>query len=146
MERNLVTMSCDSLVLLRQSPSHPRDFEWDECMQILQSKDLETVKVLVITEGGSPTPRQQAYLAKVLSGKAIPVAVVSESALVRFVVSSVALITKRIRSFHADDLEGAFGHLKLTAPERQFVGVALDETKRMLIGNQFGSKPSRPMP
>jgi hypothetical protein len=142
MARRMVTMSCDSVVLLRQGTSNPSDDEWDECMAILSSKNLDIVKVFVMTEGGSPTPRQQRRLAQVLSGKAIPVAVASESAMVRFVVSSVALITKRIRSFHANDLAGAFAHLQLNPAEREFVQVALDESKRLLSGNAFGSNSS----
>jgi hypothetical protein len=143
MERRLVTVSCDSLVILRQGTQHPTDDEWDECMRILQSKDLDTVKVLVITEGGSPSPRQQNRLGEVLAGKAIPAAVVSESALVRFVVSSVALITRRIRirSFYMNDLESAYTHLRLTREERQFAIVAIDETKRLLTRNPYGSPP-----
>jgi hypothetical protein len=143
MERRLVTVSCDSLVILRQGAEHPTDQEWDECMRVIQSKDLNTLKVLVITDGGSPTPRQQARLGEVLAGKAIPAAVASESALVRFVVSSVALITKRIkiRSFYMNDLESAYSHLGLTREEREFAVVAIDETKRLLTQNPFGPPP-----
>jgi hypothetical protein len=132
MARNLVTVSYDTLVCLRQGEGHPSDEEWEECMKILRSKDLSKVKVLVLTKGGSPTPRQQAALARVLAGNAVPVAVVSESAFVRFVVSSVALITKRIRTFQPSELDSALAHLQLSWSEREFVEIAMGKTEMMM--------------
>jgi hypothetical protein len=128
----MVTVSHDSVVILRQGTESPNEAEWDECLEILRGKELERVKVLVVTDGGAPTPGQQRRLSLTLRGHPVPVAVVSESAAVRFVVSSVALITRRIRSFRTEDLDQAYAHLDLTRSERDFVTKTLPALKSQI--------------
>jgi hypothetical protein len=62
----------------------------------------------------------------------VPFAVVSSSTAVRFVVSTVALITKRIRSFQNSELSSALAHLALSSQEREFAQAALGKTERMM--------------
>ena len=117
---NQVTRRIGTLLLLRQGPETPRDEEWDETLKLLSlnPSDLERMKVLVVTDGGGPTPDQRKRLDRAMGGKPIRVAVVSESVKVRFIVSSVALLTSNIQSFRVGEMEAAFKHLGLSQPER----------------------------
>ena len=115
MPTNMVTRKIGSLLILRENQHTPSDEEWDECLQLL-SEDrslLPKIRVLVVTDGGGPTPDQRRRLQGALSGVPVKVAVVSESVRVRFIVSSVALLTSRIKSFSLREFNEALVHLEL---------------------------------
>jgi len=118
MSRNMVTRRLGNLLILRQNQQSPSDEEWDECLGLL-SPDLDTVRVLVITDGGGPTPEQRRRLDQTLNGTPVRVAVVSDSVKIRFVVSSVAFLTRRIKSFSELEYTEALEHLNLDLDQRR---------------------------
>ncbi len=119
MPTNMVTRRLGPLLVLRENGETPSDAEWDECLRLLSSdpKRLVDTRVLVITDGGGPTPDQRRRLKRALDGFAVPVAVVSESIKVRFIVSSVALVTSRIKSFSLREMNDALRYLELSLDE-----------------------------
>lgn len=118
MSRNLVTRRLGSLLILRQNTQSPSEEEWDECLNLL-STDVEEVQVLVITDGGGPSPEQRRRLDQALKGSPVRVAVVSESVRIRFIVSSVAFLTRRIKSFSETEYTEALAHLELDLDQRR---------------------------
>lgn len=110
----------------------PHDPEWSAVVAALRAHDHATLRVLVVTEGGTPSRAQQQALTGVLAGKAIPVAVVSDATAVRFVASALALFMKRIKTFRSNELAQAYAHLGLTEAERRDADAFLAE------------RPSRP--
>ncbi len=118
MSRNMVTRRLGSLLILRQNTQPPSDEEWDECLNLL-STDVEEVQVLVITDGGGPSPEQRRRLDQALNGSPVRVAVVSESVRIRFIVSSVAFLTRRIKSFSETEYTEALAHLELDLDQRR---------------------------
>jgi hypothetical protein len=134
MKRNQVTRKVGSMVILRETAENPSDEEWDETLAILDAHkdELEQIKVLVRTDGGGPSPTQRKKLQQVLRGKVIRVAVVSESVRVRFIVSSVALVTSKISSFRIHETPQAYDYLGLTSRERILVDETLDELSRLV--------------
>lgn len=118
MSRNMVTRRLGSLLILRQNTQPPSDEEWDECLNLLSS-DVEEVQVLVITDGGGPSPEQRRRLDQALNGSPVRVAVVSESVRIRFIVSSVAFLTRRIKSFSETEYTEALAHLELDLDQRR---------------------------
>ncbi|HMR73774.1 MAG TPA: STAS/SEC14 domain-containing protein [Polyangiaceae bacterium] len=118
MSRNMVTRRLGNLLILRQNTQPPSDEEWDECLNLL-STDVEEVQVLVITDGGGPSPEQRRRLDQTLNGSPVRVAVVSESVRIRFIVSSVAFLTRRIKSFSETEYTEALAHLELDLDQRR---------------------------
>ncbi len=112
MPRNMVTRRFGPLLILRENKETPTDEEWDECLDLL-ARDVDDVRVLVITDGGGPSPAQRKRLEQTLAGKPVKVAVVSESVKVRFIVSTVALLTANIKSFTLVEYTQALQHLDL---------------------------------
>jgi len=135
MTRNLVTRRIESILILRQNKEDPSDPEWDECLRLLVADrdKYPMVKVLVITDGGGPTPAQRKRLDVALRGLSVRVAVVSESTKVRFVVSTVALLSLKIRSFRAHELHHAYLHLQLTKREQPLAQAAVMEMNKEVI-------------
>ena len=118
MSRNLVTRRVGRLLILRQNKSNPSDEEWDECLGLL-NPDLDHVRVLVVTDGGAPTPEQRRRLNQTLNGTPVRISVVSESVKVRFVVSSVAFLSRNIKSFAETEYSDALQHLELDLDQRR---------------------------
>ncbi len=118
MLRNLVTRRVGSLLILRQNKGNPSDEEWDECLGLLKP-DLDNVRVLVVTDGGAPSPEQRRRLNQTMSGAPLRISVVSESVKVRFVVSSVAFLSRNIKSFSETEYSDALQHLDLDLDQRR---------------------------
>ena len=55
---NMVTRRIGPLLILRENKDTPTDDEWDECLSLL-AQDLDDVRVLVVTDGGGPSPAQR---------------------------------------------------------------------------------------
>jgi hypothetical protein len=109
------------LLVISHEAGIPPDDEWNEALTMLSAHDLEQLRVLVFTEGGGPSPAQQARLAKVLArwSRTLLVAVVSDNTGIRFLASALALFLKRIRTFTRTDVTGAYRYLELSHQECQ---------------------------
>jgi hypothetical protein len=117
-----VTMQCvGRLVIFLHGKGAPTDEEWHLVLELFASQSLVPLRVLVFTEGATPSPSQQARLSKVLgrAARTLPVAVVSDSIAVRFVVSALALFLPRIRTFRPQDLTLACRYLELDDTENR---------------------------
>jgi hypothetical protein len=129
MARNLILRQVDSLIVARQNTEPPHDSEWNEFLVMLgrNAEHFAKVKIFVRTPGGGPTPTQANKLRAILKNKPVLVAVVSESVVVRFLGSSIALLNRDLRIFLPDEMTAAYEHLKLTPRERKLVEVIVDE-------------------
>jgi hypothetical protein len=130
----MVTRKIGSLLILRQNKNTPTDEEWDQCLSLLtdDKTSIASVRVLVVTDGGGPTPEQRRRLQTALGGIPVRVAVVSESIKVRFIVSSVALVTSKIKSFDLREFNDALSHLHLGLDEARMAQVNLREMSALI--------------
>lgn len=129
MDRNLVLRQVDSLIVARQNTEQPHDFEWNAFLAMLESnaERFDKIKIFVRTPGGGPSPTQASRLRGILKNKPVLVAVVTESVVVRFLGSSIALLNRDLRMFLPDEVRSAYEHLKLTSRERELVERIVDE-------------------
>jgi hypothetical protein len=134
---NQVNRRVGNLLILRQNTETASDAEWDETLELLTKSPhgLAGVKVLVVSDGGGPSAEQRRRLDKVLGGVPVLVAVVSDSSRVRFIVSTVALLTSRIEAFRVSELSEAFDHLYLSPHEREVAERHLQEMSELLDRN-----------
>ena len=133
MRPNLLTSSIGSMLVLVQNKNDPADEDWGECLRqlnLLLSSRLygQSVKVLVITEGGAPNVAQRERLQRALEKKPIPVAVVTDNVKARFTSSTVALLNRHQRSFANAELDQAFAYLGASDEEKR---KAEDAVKKM---------------
>ncbi|MFW5877112.1 MAG: hypothetical protein ACOCXM_10280 [Myxococcota bacterium] len=128
MPGNLTTRQRADLLILRQNANPPSDEEWDACLDLVRQRAhrLDRLKTLVVTAGGTPSANQRKRLQALIQGYKVPIAVVSDSMAVRFVASSVAMLTPRIQSFEASQLDRAYDHLELSVDERSTATGLLD--------------------
>lgn len=116
-------------------PTSPTDAEWNHFLQLLRTMDLRTARGFVVTLGGAPTGPQRDALAGFVRTQQVPIAVLSDKATVRFVVSLLAMLTKRIRCFELTQVAEACAHLDLTLDEtRGVVEFVAEVTTRAQAG------------
>lgn len=116
----MLTEFVDRLLLVWHGEGSPDEQAWEHVLELLDAHRDRQIRVFVLTEGGGPSAQQQLRLTHVLGARslALPVAVVSESPRIRFVASTLALFTKRIRTFAPNDLAGACAFLELNETEK----------------------------
>lgn len=129
MKKTLVTRMLGRVILMRESRESPLDAEWDEFLKLLGDNRarFDELRMMVITEGGGPDRLQRNRLEATLQGKSIRVAVVSDSAKVRFIASAVALLNPDHRGFAVREMNSAYEYLNLTAEERALIEKAEPE-------------------
>jgi hypothetical protein len=104
-------------LLKRQKPS---DADWDQYVALIRMLPPgQPYRVLVWSLGGSPTPEQRKRLDDVIGGhqKTSRVAVISDSMLVRGIVSAMRVVQPMYQSFSPSNIESAFRYLELSEGE-----------------------------
>ena len=129
----LTRTAAPDVVVLRETFDNPRDEEWDDFLRLLdRSRDLAKLRILVITDGGGPNAAQRARLQTVLKGRAVRVAIVTDSAKSRFIASAVSLFNRDHRGFSRAEIPIAYSHLQLTASECRAVEATLQELEPLI--------------
>jgi hypothetical protein len=113
----LIFQCTEQLLVVRHGRDAIPDGEWSALLRTLEQQPLNHMKILVLTDGGGPSPAQQLAVAKLTARISFTVAVLSDSVGMRFVVSSVALLVRRIRTFTSAELPGAAAFLELSPTE-----------------------------
>lgn len=127
----------EHLLILRMGATDPTDDEWERCLRAVHTHKgrLLQLRVLVVTDGAGPNAHQRGRLSEVLERNAVRIAVVTDSIVVRFINSSVALFTKNIATFNVADIAKAHAYLALSIHERQTAQKAIAEMNQ-LIGHK----------
>lgn len=107
-----VVENCFLLVHTKKAPTNA---EWDQYLAELgrRADRIEDLRSLVFTDGGGPTSEQRGRLNPILKGRASRAAVVSNAPIIRFIVSSLALLNPKIRTFQPEELSQALAHIEL---------------------------------
>lgn len=132
--KNWVIRTIGTVIVCCQNRNAPTDAEFDAGWKIVQSQiqDASRVRILVITEGGGPTPNQRKVMQQALAGKAVRNACVSDSVKIKFIMATVALFNSEAKLFPSWDMTGAFDFLGLDDSERFRVEQALTQMKKEL--------------
>jgi hypothetical protein len=116
MKKNMAVQRVEHCFVVVFGTKDPTNREWLDYLTMLErTGGFEWYVQLVFTAGGAPTWFHRRYLAHVMDGREIPVAVVSTSLRVRLVVSAMALLNRGIRVFGPGQLPDAYNYLCLGA-------------------------------
>jgi hypothetical protein len=92
---------------------------------------VQSLRLLVMTEGGHPT-KQQLERLRAVNKKNPPTSIVSSSMALRFMGAALSFVNPTIRCFAPAQLEKAFDHLGLLPLERQQARQAVERLQREL--------------
>ncbi len=133
-KRNMLSRREGSLLLIRQNTEDATDDEWTEFLGFLSENrsKLHSIRILVLTDGGTATAAQRKRLAETLGETHMQVAVVSDSIKVRFAGSTISLFQRNYRQFSVKEMHGAYEHLQLNQSERRMAESVLTELSARL--------------
>jgi len=103
----------------------PEQQEWDNYLEVLVrtlNSDSNGTRVLTITDGGAPNAGQRSQLFQQVRGKysgTVLGSVVSDSILVRTVVTAFALVNPGSRAFSPRDFDTSLHYLGITSLEEK---------------------------
>jgi hypothetical protein len=133
---NMWSQMIGRVCLLVHTQQAPADSEWDACLVKLGAglkKFPNRMCGLVFTDGGSITASQRKVGKEILGGYAMPLAVLSGALIPRFVVASVSLFNKSIRSFTPTEFSQACNHLQLDNEEIKLLRPAFAELQQKML-------------
>jgi hypothetical protein len=102
-----------NLMISVHGREHVSSEQFPEVLSTFQELDYENVRMLVVTEGGGPTPQQRREMVNAMGGREMVTAVVSDDIFIRGVVTALSWFNSKIKSFPRSDLEGAMRYLQI---------------------------------
>jgi hypothetical protein len=117
-------LSKERILISYQGP-HATQEQWDRYISLMQTiSGASEMRFLVLVEGSPPSAANQLRI-RALVKREWPVALVSSSIAMRFVVSAFSLVNRSIRFFSPEDLSGALVHIGCSRTEALAVHEAL---------------------
>lgn len=107
----------------------PSDADWK--LLIEAHKRDRHQRTLVVSGGGGPSPAQRKAILDASGGKGLPAAILTDSVVVRGIVTALSWFSPKIRAYAPGDLRGALDHLGVTIPV-PIVQRVIEELKREL--------------
>ncbi|MCZ7685386.1 MAG: hypothetical protein M5U28_44055 [Sandaracinaceae bacterium] len=118
MSGSFLHRSYGRLFVLLHTEDPPDDAGWDLYLESLRAlvRSGSDARILALTDGGGPSAPQRARLSETLEkrGRA---AVVGSAIVPRFIVSTIALFNRNVRSFSPDEIRVALDYLDLLPNE-----------------------------
>lgn len=105
--KNFYVSAVGRVIIVINNKVAPSDEEWAVFLETTSDemkKRGDDLCVLVFTDGGAPSTAQRKRLNELLNGRSVPVAVMSNSMIPRFVVASISLFNKLIRSYAPEEM------------------------------------------
>jgi hypothetical protein len=111
-----------NLLVVHEGKNDPTDADWDIYSRANESMSTKRpLRVLVVTDGGSPSAAQRQKLLAFTRRRRPKIAVVTTAVRIRFMLSIFALVNPDARSFLPIQLGAALAYLGLTATEAKAV-------------------------
>ena len=118
--KSIVSNLVHGCVVLIHGTTAPSESDWSGYLDLVRSLDPPDLKVrvLVLSDGGAPTPSQRAQLAAAIKTREgqveIRCAIITSSTFARGVMNAFRLIRPGYRAFNPSDLGQAFDYLQVS--------------------------------
>jgi hypothetical protein len=135
---NMVFKRINHLFIVLHTEAPPSEAEWKNYIDTtLETSRMpvigfERMRHLIFTKGGGPNAGMRAYSNRMLEGRTVMAAVVSDSTLVRGIVNAAALFNKGIKAFSPTDWPRAFAHLNVDPSTNNLIWWEIQELGRSL--------------
>lgn len=135
---NMVCKVVGKLAIAVNNTKPPTEEDWWKLIDEMKKLDIEETCFMALTEGGAPNAAQRRLLNEVLQGKSRPTAIVSQSSLVRGVVTALGWFNSRIKVYSPTELDEALRWLGLSQVEA-YMARAEIRTLRAKLGVDAGA-------
>jgi hypothetical protein len=120
---------CERYFVSYHTAAPPTDEEWRDQLVYVDGRMAELRGVLVVADGGGPNVVQRKQLAELFQGKLPPVAVITESAMVRGMLVALSWFGLKQRAFAPADFEKALQFLGANGHARTVVTKAIEQLR-----------------
>jgi hypothetical protein len=133
----LLDLGDKELLLVLHGMQPPTETEWNEVLSVIRGVlqrhgKLTRLRMLSITDGGSPDANMRNALAKALDGKSLHMAMVTDSAVARGVVTAISWFNPWVKSFSPRHFQPLIDHLELAAKDHPAIADALSALDKQL--------------
>lgn len=133
----MATIAWDSeadILIMAHSVQAPTDEEWRQMVDRYRATlDRHgSARAIIYSAGGSPSLKQRHLLEAVREGRTVRVAILTQSQLVRAVVTGLSWFNPEVKAFTVTDLSLAGEHLGLSAAEQRWAADRLGALKQQL--------------
>jgi hypothetical protein len=109
-----------TVLTIAHDSSPPDESVWDAYIATLKAyddkhKSFDNLRTIALTDGGAPNVKQRGQINDLLKGRPLAGAVISDSALVRAIVTALSWFNPSNKSFSPAAVHGAVRHLGLDA-------------------------------
>lgn len=115
--KNVAYKQIGSVVICYYNADAPTPQDHQESIEFFRKLDFRYVRVLAISEGGSPSAIQRKEFNDALEGHEIPLAVVTDSMFVRGTLTAYSWFNRNVKAFPVTGIDSALRYLKV--PETQ---------------------------
>lgn len=134
---NVAFERVDRCCVLVQNQRAATDEEWERWVAVLQAAGKDTkgaLCVLVVSAGGSPTPKQRARIHALMpsAGGGVLTSIVTSSFIGRTVVSAMGLFNDKVRAFAPGELGRALDYLGVEEARRPELRSAIERLHAQL--------------
>ncbi len=130
--KNVAIKVIDRLFLVVYGTANPSDEEWDAYLDLVKHHGIERTMQLICTDGGEPSATQRRVLNELLSGRTVPVAVVSGSVRVRGTVTALSWFNRKISAFPPTALRDAIAYLEIPASRTDLIAREMAQLRELL--------------
>jgi nucleoid-associated protein YgaU len=111
--KNVAFVMVDNFLISAYGENAPTEEEGRANLEFFKSLDLSKVKLLIFTRGGAPTAAQRKDFNDALRGVQLVTAVVTDTNLVRGVVTALSWFNPKISAFANSAVTDAFRYLEI---------------------------------
>lgn len=124
----------DSVFVVIHSADSPADDEWDGYLECYRNDAKNSMRTLVITDGGGPNTKQRALMNEELAESKPTVAICTDNRVVRGIVAALGWFNRKVRAFSKSHISDALKYLGLSDDEMLPVLDAILELEREVNG------------
>jgi len=124
----------------------PSPLEWSRYLSEMSGRKEDELRVVVFSYGGAPGGAQRLQLSSMVEGGdfRVPLALVTDTLLVRAMVGALRWFNPAIRAFALSETREAYEFLGLTTEERERVTAIREELESELADSDpLGGSPAR---
>jgi hypothetical protein len=119
----------DGCFIVAHGVATPTDHEWSAFLGAFARHGVYGAQRLVFTDGGFPSPQQQARLRTIIKRRLVPTAVVSDNRRIYMTARVASWFNGSTDGFRVADLEDAFDFLRIPNERRGIARAALRELR-----------------
>jgi hypothetical protein len=111
----------DRVFLVAYGTDSPTDEDWIEYLAELLGHGIDRTMQIIVSDGGAPTWAQSRELNRLVAGRKVPIAVLSQSAQVRGLVTVLSWFNRKIKAFPPYAIREAMAYLEIPSTRTDLI-------------------------